>query len=30
MKPELWKRVAENYRVRPTPSEILAAADRLL
>ncbi len=26
----IWKRVAENYRVRPTPSEILAAADRLL
>ena len=24
-----WKHVAENYRVRPNPSEILAAADRL-
>ncbi len=24
-----WSRVAENYRVRPRPSEILAAADRL-
>jgi len=24
-----WKRVAENYRVRPKPPEILAAADAL-
>jgi peroxiredoxin len=23
----LWSRVAENYRVRPRPAEILAAAD---
>lgn len=26
----VWKRVAENYRVRPHPQEILEAADRLL
>lgn len=26
----VWKRVAENYRVRPRPQEILDAADRLL
>ncbi len=26
----LWQKVAENYRVRPRPSEILAAADQLL
>ncbi len=26
----VWKRVAENYRVRPRPREILDAADRLL
>jgi len=26
----VWKRVAENYRVRPRPREILEAADRLL
>lgn len=24
----VWRRIAENYRVRPKPSEILAAADR--
>lgn len=26
----VWKKVAENYRVRPRPDEILGAADRLL
>lgn len=25
----VWEKVAENYRVRPRPAEILAAADRL-
>ena len=25
----VWNRVAENYRVRPRPAEILAAADGL-
>ena len=26
----VWKKVADNYRVRPLPAEILAAADDLL